>query len=137
MFTRNIKLVLAVGLIATLVASVVPTVFAAPPSAAQSGNWQAVDVDGSNLDLAIAGGGGGTYRLIWRDDFWTLCDGDPGFGRGTASVDSIDPNVLHANIDFYCSGALALSVSFDFTYDPATDTMTDTVTGVPVTWTRN
>lgn len=109
--------VFAGGLVTTQTAD------AQPFTRVHRGMWTATDIDGSNLKLLIVGGGRGTYRLIWLDDYWSICDGDPGLGRGTGTVDASDANVLHVTLSFYCTGTLWDTLTMDFTYDPGTDTM--------------
>lgn len=97
-----------------------------------AGPWEATDIDGSHLRLMITGRAA-NLRLIWLDDYWSICDGGPGIGLGTGSVDSSDPNVFHAEVSFYCGATLWDTLTMDFTYDPSTRTMTNSGPG-GVTW---
>jgi hypothetical protein len=95
----------------------------AAPRSPFVGLWRAVDgVDGSNLLVAI-GGGRGRYVLTLLDDYWSLCDGEPGIGRGTGTVDAIDPTILHTDLVCRClKQHKNYAYQLDFDYDPATDT---------------
>lgn len=101
------------------------------------GVWYAVDVDGSNMKMVFSGGGD-SRRMLWRDDYWSICGGGPGIGRGTGEVSG---NILHATVDVYCSGALAGTFVMDFTYDAGTDTLLNHVYVTPaiddITWYRH
>ena len=99
------------------------------------GPWEAVDIDNSNLRLTFAGGGQGIFRLIWLDDYWSVCDGDPGLGRGTGTIDDTNPNLMHTSIDFFCGNAFWGTLAMDFEYDPGTDTIMNTPTA-SVIWNR-
>ena len=49
------------------------------------GRWQTMDIpgDGSTNTLTIMyAGPGETYRLIWQETYFSLCEGAPGIGRG-------------------------------------------------------
>jgi hypothetical protein len=122
-------------IIATLMVLSLVSVVSAGSKSPFKGPWEATDHDNSNLQLNIAGGGGGNYRLSWRDDYWTICDGGPGIGRGMGTIDNSDPNKLDATLYFYCGGTLEETVSTTFTYHPATDMMDSDVGGF-LTWSR-
>ena len=96
----------------------------AAPRSPFKGVWRAIDVDGSNVQLVIAGGGRGVYRLTWTDDSWSLCDGLPGIGKGKGFLDSADPNILHTEWVITCTSLHeSYNYQFDAVYDPVTDTM--------------
>ena len=135
---RRFKIGFYVLLVAVLMIGMV-SIVSAKPNSPFKGPWEAIDIDGSFMRLTIAGGGRGVYRLVWRDTFWSLCDGGPGIGRGTGTIDSSDPNVLNTSMEFRCGGVPALSLAIDFTYDPSSDTITDDAIAPPddpVTWGR-
>lgn len=125
-----ISLILAILLVFSLV-----SVVSAGSKSPFKGSWKTTDHDNSHLQLNIAGGGGGNYRLSWRDDYWTICDGGPGIGRGMGTIDSSDPNMLHATLYFYCGGTLVVTISTTFTYYPATAMMDSNVGGF-LSWSR-
>jgi hypothetical protein len=119
---RKCKWVILLVVILTFVAF--STVYAAPQSPFK-GLWRAVDVDGSNLQLVIAGGGQGIYQLTWTDDYWTLCEGDPGIGLGVGTLDPNDPNIMHTDFVIRCTSRHEpYSYQFDAVYDPGTDSLT-------------
>ena len=95
---------------------------AAPPSPF-TGHWRAVDLDNSNVQLSISGGGNGIYRLTQTDDDWGLCNGAPGIGRGVGTLHATEP-ILHTDLVFYCpSQHIEVGFPFDFVYDADTDTL--------------
>ena len=88
------------------------------------GHWRAVDLDGSNIQLSIAGGGRGVFQLTFVDDYWSICDGLPGIGRGLGSLDVADPNILHTQMVFqYTSQHESHEYQFKAIYYPSTDTI--------------
>lgn len=93
------------------------------------GRWSAVDVDGSNIRMTIAGGGRGVYRVIWVDDYWSICDGDPGSGRGTGTIDSANPNLMTVSLDIYCAGSFAGTFPMTFEYISGTDMIINPLPG--------
>jgi hypothetical protein len=132
---RFVRILVIISLlVVTLIASASAT--AAPPTNPFRGFWEGTDIDGSNLHLLLVGGRS-SLRVIWLDDYWTICDGDPGLGRGHGTVDSADPNLFHAEITFTCTGALWDTLMMDFVYNPADDTIA-TGLGTPdeVIWHR-
>jgi hypothetical protein len=100
------------------------------------GRWQTMDIpgDGSTNTLTIAhAGGGGYYRLIWQETYFTLCEGEPGIGRGTG-VDSA--HGMETTFNFYCRGVLTLTINMLLVYDHATDTFVSDPGGLNQTWDR-
>lgn len=130
-FKVGLSLALAVILVA-----VMATAVSARRVSPWVGRWQAMDVpgDGSTNTLSISfRGGGGSYGLIWRETYFSICSGDPGIGRAVGTEDSTG---LHTTFDFYCMGTHALNIDIDFTYDPLTDTITSNAGGLIQTWVR-
>jgi hypothetical protein len=94
------------------------------PKSPFKGLWRATDLDESNIQLAIAGGGQGIYQLTWTDDYWGICDGLPGIGRGIGYLDSVNPNLLHTDIVVRCTSQHEEhEYQFDAIYFPVTDQM--------------
>ena len=87
----TIAIVLAISLLTLSIAS-------AAPNSPFVGLWRGVDVDYSNLQLSIAGGGPRQiYRLTLMDDNWGYCDGNPGIGRGVGTLDTNYPLTLQTD----------------------------------------
>lgn len=126
---RTIRLAGVVLLMIVLTLTAVAVVSAAPPDPFH-GAWYATDTDDSNLQV-IFGGGHGDRRITWTDDYWSICDGGPGIGRGSGEVDG---DTLHAEIDVYCGGTYQLTLVTDFVYDGG-DSMHN-VGDNAVNWTR-
>ena len=89
------------------------------------GNWEATDADNSHMQMTISEPSPGVFRLIWQDDYWSICYGGPGFGRGTGSMDGSNPNLMHTSFDLYCGNTFWGTLAMDIEYDPGTDEFTD------------
>lgn len=127
------KYLLIFFLILTLAMATISTASAAPNSPLK-GVWRAVDLDGSNVQLVIAGSGRGLFHLTWTDDYWGICEGDPGIGKGAGTLDPDDPNILHTDFDIRCTSRHeSYPYQFDAVYDPGSDTITFQL---GVVWTR-
>jgi hypothetical protein len=103
------------------------------PKSPFKGLWRAIDLDGSNIQLVIAGGGRGIYQLTWTDDYWSICDGLPGIGRGQGQLDGGDPNILHTDWVIRCTSQ---HESYDFQFDARYYADTDTLEFQDVIWSR-
>jgi hypothetical protein len=121
----GLSLILAMLLLAVTVSAV-----SARRGSPWVGRWQTMDYlsdDTSTNTLNITlRGSGPDYQLVWRETYFSLCDGRPGIGRGTAVEDGA---VLHASMIFYCTGKPEPVIYIDFTYN-ANDTLT-TVLYIP------
>jgi hypothetical protein len=103
------------------------------PRSPFKGVWRAIDLDGSNIQLVIAGGGRGVYRLNWTDDYWSICNGLPGNGKGKGFLDSSDPNILHTDWVITCT---SLHQSYFYQFDAIYDPISDTFVFQDVVWSR-
>jgi hypothetical protein len=118
------KYQIIIVLIIALTLITISTASAAPKSPFK-GVWRAVDLDGSNIQLSIAGGGQGIFHLIWTDDYWGICEGDPGLGKGVGELDENDPYILHTDWIIKCTSRHeSYPYQFDAEYDPITDKLT-------------
>jgi hypothetical protein len=103
-----------------------------------TGAWTSVDaVDGSSQTLSI--GGGATPRVALYDDGASSCDPSLSVAaRGSGNATSVSSTELVVPLNVYClDGPAYLQGTFEitFTYDPATDTLEDSV--IPsTTWHR-
>lgn len=113
---------------------------AAPASAKPgtlAGNWESVDIDGSNQTLRLRGAGHHVYSAFYHDDRTSgICGGSPAKVVGRAVVDG---NELVLRGTLVClPGGNPLPgqerVAFTFHWDSGTDTLTDQ-TGV--VWERD
>ena len=68
--------------ILAVVLSVSTVAYAGPPSPFV-GKWEAVDVDGSDMSLAIGGPATGPFQITWTDKYISYCNGEAGIIRGT------------------------------------------------------
>jgi hypothetical protein len=126
-------------LIAFLIAAALGLAIAAPVAAVDDpflGRWTAVDNDGSNMTLQIAG----HYQLVLYDDGASVCgvfdeNGDPTVAAIVKGTGSATGEVLSVSFTGRCltGGGATFSNSYTFTYDPGTDTLTD---GTAVIWYR-
>ena len=101
-----------------------------------TGSWRSIDFDGSNQHLALGGPQGGENsvyrRVVYVDDFGTVCGGARFFAEG---VGVIDGSTISVDFEIYCgnAGNLIGGDFITFTFDGATGTLTDSY---DVVWTR-
>ena len=143
---RNLNRASRLGLIAAIVT--LSLVLAASVAMAAgkgdpfSGTYRGIDTPFDNSNMLIAFGGpdasgsqgpSDIRRVIWLDEVATdACDGDRFFAEGVGFVDGSSILVV---FEIYCgnaSGLLGQDV-VEFTYDPATGTLTDSY---GVVWNR-
>jgi hypothetical protein len=119
MFVRTMYIMV----ISAVVLSVSTTVYAAPPSPFL-GHWEAIDVDGSEMTLNIAGRPEGPFQLTWTDDYISLCNGEAGIVRGTGWLNENDPNLLEADVHLECfTTEDSLDFHVTFRHHPGTNTL--------------
>ena len=134
------------GLIAAIVTVSLITAASAAMAAGNGGpfvgSYRGIDTpfDNSNMLLAFGGpdasgsqGPSDIRRVIWLDEVATdACDGDRFFGEGVGFVDG---NTILVVFEIYCGNADGLIGEdvVEFTYDPATRTLTDSY---GVVWNR-
>ena len=120
-------------LIALTLAALGATSVLAAPSDPFKGSWRSIDADGSNQSLAF-GGNGATRMVTLRDDNATTpaCGGGPAVGRGVGEVDG---DTIGGTFSLRCASGAVFDADFEFTYDQATNTLTDSFGG-GVVWTR-
>jgi hypothetical protein len=100
------------------------------------GTWTSIDIgDGSHQTLSIQGSGEqGHHSVFLFDDSGTVCGGDPAQVTGSGTVDG---DTMNARFVVTCPGAgrspVIGPIPFTFTYDSATDTLTD---GTGTVWSR-
>ena len=111
---------------------------AAPAGAARDpfrGVWYSTDVDGSSQRLVVGGGRGDSYRVFYFDAGATVCGLDPDTGDILYAAVARG-SLLHSGNEI--SGDLPVTClsrprsfygtfSFTYTYDPAADTLTDSI----------
>ena len=145
--------IFGLGVIATLLGT--SLVLGAPPATAAqgplAGTWTSTDTDGSNQTLTITGSGRRAYAVTYFDDAATsLCDGAPAMVTGSGRVDG-RPVVVVALVpgwggvagDDLCTRGAATClpggnrlrgvITIDYTYDAASDTLTD---AFGIVWSR-
>jgi hypothetical protein len=106
-----------------VVLSVSTVVYAAPPSPFV-GHWEAIDVDGSDMNLAIGGPPAGPFRITWTDDYISFCGGEAGIVRGTGWLNEGDSNLLEADVHLECfTTGDTLDFHVTFRYHPVTNTL--------------
>jgi len=138
---RATRLGLIAGILTISLLVVASAVTARGNSSPFRGSYRGVDTpfDNSNMLLAFGGpdsSGGGPSdirRVIWKDEVATAsCYGDPFFAEG---VGFMDGNTILVVFEIYCGNAAGLIGQdvVEFTYDPATGTLTDSY---GVVWSR-
>jgi len=51
------------------------------------GLWEAIDpLDGSTQQISISDGAEGSFNLLWRESYWTICSGRRGVLNGTGEL---------------------------------------------------
>jgi hypothetical protein len=78
------------------------------------------------LQVSIAEGGDGIYRLTMHDDFWTFCEGNPGNGRGVGTLILENPLTLSTNWLISCPTQNIRNAEFQFpaVYDEDNEILT-------------
>ena len=128
--------IFGLGVIATLLGT--SLVLGAPPATAAqgplAGTWTSTDTDGSNQTLTITGSGRRAYAVTYFDDAATsLCDGAPAMVNGSGRVDGDDLFTRGAAVCLPGGNRLRGVITIDYTYDAATDTLTD---AFGIVWSR-
>jgi len=105
-----------------------------------AGSWQAIDVDGSSMRLAIGGSRGGLYRITWTESYFGFCGGEAGIARGIGWISPDDPFVLEASLLLTCfTTGDSVAMHPVWRYDPATNWLRnrdDDFGGFITTWHR-
>jgi hypothetical protein len=97
------------------------------------GSWQAIDSDGSDIRLVIAGPPNGPFQITWTESYISYCDGESGIVRGRGWLAEGDPYLLEADLRLVCFTTRAtLDFHASWTYDPGTDTISSEF----ITWHR-
>ena len=67
------------------------------------GLWEGIDpVDGSSQKILISGGADGVFSLVWRESYWTICDGRRGVLNGAGELDPDDRKTLAVQMTVTC-----------------------------------
>ncbi|HEX6033802.1 MAG TPA: hypothetical protein VFY83_05175 [Anaerolineales bacterium] len=115
--------ILSIFVILAIAFSVTTVVYAAPKSPF-IGKWEAIDVDGSDMHLTIAGRPTGPFHITWTDKYISFCNGEAGIIRGTGWLNQGDPNLLEADVHLECfTTGDTLDFHVTFRYHPATNTL--------------
>lgn len=105
MNTKQVNRILAQAIysmvVVAMVFSVSTVTYAAPPSPFV-GNWEAMDVDGSDMNLTIGGPPAGPFQITWTDDYISFCAGEAGIVRGTGLLNTDDSNLLEGDMHLEC-----------------------------------
>ena len=88
------------------------------------GHWETVDVDGSDIRLAIGGPPNGPFKITWTESYISFCEGGPGIIRGMAWLNEDDTNLLEADLQVECftTGA-SIIFNLVWRYHPSTNTL--------------
>jgi hypothetical protein len=122
------------SLVLTLLISMPTGGVAAGPPSPFIGHWQAIDVDGSDIRLAIAGPPEGPFQITWTESYISFCDGEAGIVRGTGFLNAEDPNLLEGDLVVECliSGQ-SLEFHQTFRYHANADTLSTSYDGATMT----
>lgn len=109
--------------ILTVVLSLATVAYASPASPF-TGQWQAIDLDGSDLRLAIGGPPTGPFQITWTDNYMDDCNGNPGMMRGTGLLNEADTNFLDADLHLKCfTTGVSQDLDLTFQYHPSANTL--------------
>jgi hypothetical protein len=115
---------MTIMVVMAVILSVTSEAYAAPPSPF-IGHWQAVDIDGGDIRLAIGGRPGGPLKITWTESYFGFCGGKAGIARGTGWLNEGDPYMLEAHLLLTC---FTTGAKVDFypvwRYDPANGWLT-------------
>jgi|GEM_PF-3386301 len=126
------------SIFAIFILAMVPIVTQAASGSPFLGHWQAIDVDGSDIRLTIAGPPNGPFQITWTESYISFCGGEAGIVRGTGVLNESDPYLLEASLHVECF-TTGESLDFDpvFRYHPATNTLSSRYdSGSVVIWQR-
>lgn len=81
------------------------------------GVWAGIDpADGSSQQLLISGGADGAFNLLWRESYWTVCDGRRAVLEGIGELDSYDRNTLVIQMVITCFAPEEVPVTDTITF---------------------
>ena len=67
------------------------------------GLWEGVDSqDGSIEQVSIGPGAGRSFDVLWRESYWTICDGRRGILIGTGALAPKDKDLLEVEMSITC-----------------------------------
>ena len=67
------------------------------------GLWEAIDsLDGSTEQVSISPGQDGSFNLLWRESYWTICDGRRGILVGKGERAPKDRDLLEVQMTITC-----------------------------------
>jgi hypothetical protein len=116
----RIQLFLSLGIILSLF--MMPLSVNANPGSPFLGQWKAIDADGSDMRLTIAGPLNGPFKITWTESYFGFCEGGPGIARGIGRTNPEDPNKLEAEMELKCLNSGARLEFFPvWTYRPESD----------------
>ncbi len=98
------------------------------------GQWQAIDVDGSDIRLTIAGSPSGPFQITWTESYISFCNGEAGIVQGTGRLSEGNSYILEADLHLEC---FTTGKSTDFHKTWFYDPMTDTISSDDITWHRS
>jgi len=102
------------------------------------GRWYSTDAYDLSSQTMNIGGADGHFRVTLYDDGASACNEDLSVAGVATGMFSQDGNTLSGSLSLRCLGASSSSgspVNVDFTYDPGTNTLTDSFVP-PTTWYR-
>ncbi|HSF81777.1 MAG TPA: hypothetical protein VLA49_11115 [Anaerolineales bacterium] len=90
------------------------------------GSWQALDIDGGDIRLAIGGPPGGLFHITYTESYLGFCSGEAGIARGVGWLNPDDPLVLEANLILTCfTTGDQVEMHPVWRYDPTTNWLRD------------
>lgn len=102
------------------------------------GHWTAIDVDGSDIRLTIAGRADGPFQITWTENYLSFCNGEAGIVRGTGWLMEGNSKALEADLHVECFTSDAeMDLHMIWRYHALTNTLSSRYdNGVVTIWKR-
>ena len=81
------------------------------------GLWEGIDSDdGSSQQVMISGGTDGVFDLLWRESYWTVCEGRRAILKGLGELDPDNRNTLVFEMTITCFDPVEVPVTSTLTF---------------------
>ena len=114
------------------------TIVQAAANSPFAGQWKAIDLDGSDIRLAIAGRTQGPFQITWTESYISFCSRQAGLIRGSGWLNESNPNLLEADLHLECfTTGSTLDFQLVWRYHTITNTLSSRYSnGVVIIWQR-
>ena len=110
------------SIVLIVVSTLAVLAFAGAPGKGHSGKrfrgfWEGIDpADGSSQQILISGGADGVFSLLWRESYWSVCDGRRAILDGVGELDPNNRNTLVFQIEITCFDPEEIVVNSTLTF---------------------